>query len=140
MTVATGQPQQSTHGKKSKVFWIQPCATQPLVSAAGVMAPAGMTDLASSGGVAATGAAGQSEAGASVQPAAAKRNASSPTEVLGLSVTRSPARPGATSAAALPFTGAEIGGLAAAALAALGGGAALTVVGRRRARRLSPTS
>jgi hypothetical protein len=79
-----------------------------------------------------TSNAGQSSGGATAGQAT-ENAAGIPTNVLGRSITRKAPSAGATAgAASLPFTGAEIGALAAAAALALGGGTALTVVGRRR--------
>ena len=123
MTLVTNQP--GDH--KYKVFWMQPCAA------------AGATTL---GELGQSGQVGQSSASATVVQAATANRPTSrtpaatsqiPTEVLGRSITRGTA-PTAVSPAAstLPFTGAEIGGLAAAAAVAIGGGLALLVIGRRR--------
>lgn len=150
MTVVTNQP--GDH--KYKVFWVQPCTTTSTSSTPSTPStPTTPTNGPSSTGteVGATTAtqntttpttanAGQSSGGATVLAAHATKPSSSssiPTEVLGRSITRSGAAPAAAPAArSLPFTGAEIGGLAAAAAVLLGGGTALTVAGRRRRARI----
>ena len=150
------QPQQGYHikltvntyepgGHKYKVFWLQPCTTTAAgttQSSAATEAPAtavlGESATTQSGQSTANGAtteSGTTESGATETGATSASAAGVPTEVLGEHFTRS--APGATAAPAassLPFTGAEIGGMAAAAAIALGAGTALTVAGRRRRR------
>jgi hypothetical protein len=112
MTVATNEP----GGKKSKVFWIAPCTTSG-VSGGGTIAAGGTT-----------GGAAVSAAGAVKTPA---RGGSA--TVLGERFTRGTA---GSSVAGLPFTGARIGLMTVAALAALTVGTGLTMATRRR--RASP--
>jgi len=109
MTVATNEP----GGKKSKVFWIEPCATAPEVGGTG-------TTVEGTGTTKTT------------TPAAT-------TSVLGEKFTRNgtPAASVLGTSAALPFTGAEIGLMTAAGLALLGGGTTLAVAARRRRRGLA---
>lgn len=142
MTVVTNQP--GDH--KYKVFWLQPCAQTAGTATAPATETTDTTDTDETGvAVAPTSIgqelaptessnAGQSSAGAAVAATATSDNSGIPTNVLGEHFTRSntPANAAAPAAGSLPFTGAEIGGLAAAAALALGGGAALTVIGRRR--------
>ena len=142
MTVVTNEP--GDH--KYKVFWMQPC-TQTAATSNTDTAPSDTTtgteaaptsvgtlpSMAQSGGE--TSSAGQSSGAATVLATTASRKAGIPTQVLGRSITRGSAPAATPAAASLPFTGAEIGGMAAAALAALAGGTALTVAGRRRRTR-----
>jgi hypothetical protein len=138
LTVVTGQPDANpTAGHKYKVFWLQPC-TQP---AGTTTAPATATTETANTDTANTDttevaptAVNAGESSGAAESAASTDNATGiPTEVLGRSITRgSPASAAAPAASSLPFTGAEIGGLAAAAAIALAGGTALTVAGRRR--------
>ena len=128
MTVATNEP----GGKKSKVFWIEPCTTPPAVLGGGTTG-GGTT---SGGGVLGGGTlngggavAGGATGGASVGAAGATTGGA---RVLGESFTRGAAGTAAGGATGLPFTGAEIGLMTAAGLALLGGGTALTVAARRR--------
>jgi hypothetical protein len=160
MTVATNEP----GGKKSKVFWIEPCA--PAVSGAGA-STGGTTGGGTTGGeltgggvVAGTtatstgstttaavlgtsvGSAGATIGGATMGGATAGGTTAGAgagvASVLGESFTRS-ASNGAvagrgTGLAGLPFTGAEIGLMAAAGLGAVGAGAGFVVASRRRKR------
>ena len=98
----------------------------------------GATGGTTAGGVVAGETSGQgTSAGASVLGESfTKAPAGSPsTSVLGSSVLgTSASRSSSSGLDALPFTGAETGALSALGLAALGGGVALTVAGRRRRR------
>ena len=147
-------------GHKYKVFWFTPCTsggtTQTQTPTGGEKESGGTTesDTSKSGAVqsstvqsstvqsgtatqtTATGATtGSSSGGATVlgesltrgTTASAPGSTSSGAQVLGEKVSRS-----APGLASLPFTGAETGVLSALGLTALGGGAALTVAGRRR--------
>ena len=147
MTVVTNQP--GDH--KYKVFWLQPC-TQPASSTtesgtttdSGTTTQTGETPSTDVGavsvgqelGAVATTTSGDTSAGATTAGQTSPQSASKvPTVVLGRSITRSGAAPNAAPAAgSLPFTGAEIGGLAGAAALLLGGGTVLTVAARRRRR------
>jgi hypothetical protein len=141
MTVATGAP----GGYKYKVFWIDcPATTTGGGTGGGGDTPGGGDtsgggdtpgggDTSGGGDTTGGGTAGGTVAGETGS------QSSTGTAVLGEKVTR--ATTGATAATAataapeagsLPFTGAEIGGLAAAGAAALGGGGFLLVAGRRR--------
>jgi len=104
MTVATNEP----GGKKSKVFWIEPCTSAPVV--------------------------GGETGGAVLGSGAVKTTSKSgTTTVLGEKFTRTAPRTSVAGiASALPFTGAEIARMAAAGLAALGAGALFVATGRRR--------
>ena len=132
LTVNTYEP----GGHKYKVFWLQPCTTQSAVAptAQGTVVGATATETPDE-----TTSSGESTGGA-LAPAATSANGI-PTTVLGRTITRggNSSQAAAPAAASLPFTGAEITRLAAAAALALSGGAALTVAGRRRrtARRVS---
>jgi hypothetical protein len=144
MTVLTNEP----GGKKSKVFWIAPCTSttpQPGGTDTGTDTDTGTgtgtgtdTDTATGSetgaGTESHSGTGQDSSGALNAMSEQQGSADIPTEVLGRSVTRGGAAPApaAAPAASLPFTGAEIGALAGAAALALGGGTALTVLGRRR--------
>jgi len=112
MTVATNEP----GGKKSKVFWIEPCASAPEVGGTGTTI-------------------GGTTGGATVAGTGATKTATTPagtTTVLGEKFIRG-ARPSvAGSASALPFTGADIARMTAAGLAALVAGAMSVAMGRRR--------
>ena len=147
MTVDTNQP----GGHKYKVFWLQPCTQE---AAAGTESSGTETSGTETSGTESTGTestgtessdtettatateqgmAGQSSGAAIAGPApASAQSAAIPTQVLGRQITRKSGSAAAPAAAGLPFTGAEISGLAAAAIIALGGGLALTVAGRRR--------
>jgi hypothetical protein len=126
MTVQTNEP----GGKKSKVFWIAPCA--------GTTAALGTTvageDVATGGtatGTTIDETSGSLVEGGSVSGADVAMANRPQTVVIGEHFTRSPAGESAA-AASLPFTGAEIGSLLAMGAAAVGGGVALAVAGRRR--------
>jgi hypothetical protein len=144
LSVDTGEP----GGHKYKVFWLQPCAPAGAPSASGTttqtpetQTPETQTPQTQSGSdTPDTGVLGETvtkppatSAGNSAGSASTSQNAAVPTEVLGQHFSRNNSA-AAPTAASLPFTGAEIGGLAAAAALALGAGAALTVAGRRRRR------
>jgi len=147
MTVVTNQP--GDH--KYKVFWVQPCAQpESTTTESGTTTDSGTTtqtgetpstdvgalsvgqQLAAMG----TTTSGATSAGATTAAQTSPKSSSKiPTVVLGRSITRSGATSNAAPAAgSLPFTGAEIGGLAGAAALLLGGGTVLTVAGRRRRR------
>jgi hypothetical protein len=132
LTVNTYEP----GGHKYKVFWLQPCTAPADTTQSGTTTETPTTVL----GQNETKQSGQSPAEAGTETSAASGTSAAaagiPTEVLGEHITRSssPAAAVAPSAATLPFTGAEIGGMTAAAALALGAGAALTVAGRRRRR------
>jgi hypothetical protein len=117
MTVATNEP----GGKKSKVFWIEPCTAPTVVG--------GTTGGATVRGLRATKTTTTkkttTKTTSTVRPGT--------TTVLGERFTR-PAAPTsvAGSSTALPFTGTEIGLFTVAGLCALGTGAALVAVTRRR--------
>lgn len=134
LTVDTGEP----GGHKYKVFWLQPCApaTAATESSATTETPTTLTqagndtpdtDVLGESSTKPATSAGQSAGAATTSDTAA----STPTAVLGQHFSRNNTA-AAPSAASLPFTGAEIGEMAAAAALALGAGAALTVAGRRR--------
>lgn len=112
MTVATNEP----GGKKSKVFWISPCATV-VGGTTGAGSVAGPT-----GGVLGTTLGSATGAASTSRPAG--------TTVLGEKFTRPAAVAG--SSTGLPFTGADIWRMVAAGLAALVAGAAVAASGRRR--------
>ncbi|HET6817711.1 MAG TPA: hypothetical protein VFH66_10850 [Mycobacteriales bacterium] len=140
MTVSTGAP----GGYKYKVFWINCPATTGgggelggggQLGGGGGQLGGGSGELGGGGQLGGGGGAGATVAGESAGQGQVG------TAVLGEKVTRATTGTSATAATAaapgagsLPFTGAEIGGLAAAGAAALGGGAFLTVAGRRRRR------
>src|SRR4051794_1734374 len=135
LDVSTGQG----GGHKYKVFWLTPCAgtTPPVGGTTGGTTGGGTTGGGTTGGttpeVGGTGAVtgGTTGQGASVLGESFTKGAmATGAQVLGASVSRG----GSSGLAALPFTGAEIGAMSALGLAALGGGAALTVAGRRRRR------
>ena len=137
MTVLTNEP----GGKKSKVFWISPCAdtagtagtaSTPGTAVGGEDVQSGTTETTGTEGETADTAAvaGSTTAAGTV----AGRSAAGPSAtVLGEHFYRGMAAGGTAAAAgSLPFTGAETGALLLAGAAALGGGAALMVAGRRR--------
>ena len=132
LTVNTYEP----GGHKYKVFWLQPCTT-PAVTGTAVAPTSASQDVDESPGNEESSSAGEAN-GAAVAAGATSANADIPTTVLGRSITR-PGQAASPAAASLPFTGTEIGGMAAVATAALGFGTAMTVAGRRRrhARRVS---
>ena len=159
MTVITNEP--GDH--KYKVFWIQPCgsaagsatqpttaagsSTQPTTGAGESSTPGSTTNSGSTSGSAVTGAttagattagattAGQATGGALAPETASRAGSSMPTEVLGEKFSRGGTTPAAqATSSSLPFTGAEIGSMALAALVAIGGGVLLTVAARRRRR------
>jgi hypothetical protein len=132
MTVQTNEP----GGKKSKVFWISPCAAVPIPTVGGEDVAAGgtstepTTDETSGSLVEGGGAVSGADVAMANRPQ---------TAVIGERFTRNQAG-ASTAPESLPFTGAEIGSLLAVGAAAIGGGAALTVAGRRRrARSVSST-
>ena len=148
MTVVTNQP--GDH--KYKVFWLQPCGqTAGTTTAPTTETPDTTTTNETGTAVAPTsvgqelapteagdtsesaGTAGEASGAATAESATTTDNGM-PTNVLGEHLTRgnAPASAASSAAASLPFTGAEIGGLAAAAAISLGAGTALTVAGRRR--------
>jgi len=141
MTVVTNQP--GDH--KYKVFWVQPCAQpESTTTESGTTTQTGETPNTDVGAVSigqelgslGTTMSGSTSAGATT-PTQTKAQSESkiPTQVLGLHLTRkAPSSGAAPAAGSLPFTGAEIGGLAGAAALLLGGGTVLTVAGRRRRR------
>jgi hypothetical protein len=143
LDVATGE----RGGHKYKVFWFTPCT--------GGTAPGGGTT--ESGGTTPTTpttptvSGTSAEAGATAPKTGSTGSTGGGAEVLGESLTRGTTTRGSAPAGAqvlgeslrrgssaglgaLPFTGTEAGALSALGLAALGGGAALTVAGRRRRR------
>ena len=143
MTVLTNEP----GGKKSKVFWIGPCAdtadtagtaSTPGTAVGGEDVQSGTTET----GGTETGTADTAAVAGSTTTAGtvAGQSATTPSAtVLGEHFYRGMAAGGSAAAAgSLPFTGAEVGGLLLAGAAALGGGAALMVAGRRR--RTAPAS
>jgi hypothetical protein len=147
MTVVTNQP--GDH--KYKVFWLQPCtqsgssSTQTPSTGKTVVTPPsvgqqlGVTETENTTGTtsaATTGNAGQSSGAATAAAATTSTTITGiPTHVLGRSITRSSAPAAvAPAASSLPFTGARIGWLAAAAALLLSSGTALTVAARRRPR------
>ena len=147
MTVVTNQP--GDH--KYKVFWVQPCAQpESTTSNTGTTTDTGTTtqtgdtpgtdvgavSIGQELGALGTTMSGSTSAGATTPAQTSPRSASKiPTQVLGLHLTRNASGSSAAPAASsLPFTGAEIGGLAGAAALLLGGGTVLTVAGRRRRR------
>jgi len=138
LDVSTGQG----GGHKYKVFWLTPCAGTPGGTTGG---STGGTTGGSTGGttggttpeVGGTGAVtggttgqGATVLGESFTKGATASGAPAGTAVLGTSISRG----GSSGLGALPFTGAEVGAMSALGLAAIGGGAALTVAGRRRRR------
>ena len=156
LDVATGEP----GGHKYKVFWFMPCTsgsttptTAPTTGATesggtthsgdtktpesttqgattqGATTQGTTTEAATTTGSTAGGASvlGETLSRGTTSTAGSAGSVSSGAKVLGEKLTRS--TPGL---AALPFTGSEAGVLAALGVAALGGGAALTVAGRRR--------
>ena len=112
MTVATNEP----GGKKSKVFWISPCAT-----VVGGTTGAG-TIAGTTGSVLGTSLGSPTGATMTSRPGR--------TTVLGEKFTRPAAVAG--SSTGLPFTGADIWRMVAAGLVALAAGAAVAAGGRRR--------
>lgn len=163
MTVATGQPEQSQNGKKTKVFWLQPCTTAGAATEDNGAETGTDEGATESSGETGSGSAPEDTAGESGE-GAEDTNAESGTAapvagqetgeaaVLGLNVTKKPATPtnvigqqfnrGAPAAAdaTLPFTGSEIGAMTAAAAVTIAAGAGLILAGRRRSRRISATS
>jgi len=136
LTVDTGQG----GGHKYKVFWLQPCASAQTSSAAASNAQ--QATGSTTGGAQVLGSAatkpstaqnsaaqnaatqsGSATGGAQVLGEKQTRTSPNGAQVLGESQSR---------AGSLPFTGAEIGLMSAAGLAAMAGGAALTAVARRR--------
>jgi hypothetical protein len=121
---------------KYKVFWMQPCEQpQSTTTESGTTTNTDVGAVSVGQQLAAVGTTtgGNTSAGASAGQTSPTSKI--PTVVLGRSITRNGPTPGAApSAGSLPFTGAQIGGLAGAAALLLGGGTALTVVGRRRRR------
>ena len=155
LDVSTGEP----GGHKYKVFWLTPCGgtsggtsggttggttgSTPGSTETGGTTQTGGTQTGGTtptvGGTTAGGSVAGETAGQSVTPGAAVLGESftkvpsggSPAagaQVLGMSVSRG----GSSGLAALPFTGAEVGAMSLLGVAAVGGGAALTVAGRRR--------
>jgi hypothetical protein len=125
MTVASGAP----GGYKNTVFWIS-CPSAPTTGGGG-----------ETGGGGSSGGGGSLGGGGTVAGTTGSRsNSSAGTAVLGEKLTRGSTATAAVGTAvtpgagSLPFTGAEIGGLAAAGAAALGGGGFLMLAGRRRRR------
>lgn len=126
MTVATNEP----GGKKSKVFWIEPCTPPATVLGGGTTAGGGVLG----GGTTLGGVTGGATVGATTTAATRSGGAT----VLGERFTRGGASTAvAGSATGLPFTGAEIGLMTAAGLALLGGGTTLAVAARRRRHELA---
>jgi len=127
LTVNTYEP----GGHKYKVFWLQPCAA---VAPEQTNTTTGETSEQTTvlGKTVtkkpATSAGNAAEAATTTK---GKKAAAPATEVLGQHFSRNSSG-AAPAAASLPFTGAEIGGMAAAAALLLGAGTALTVAGRRR--------
>ena len=155
LDVATGEP----GGHKYKVFWFTPCAAGSRTgSTTGSTTTPTTGDTQTGGTTSTTGETGQSQsAGTVTQTTVTPTSAADETKtgsstggatVLGESLSRGTTSAGSVSSgakvlgekmsrstpglAALPFTGSEAGLLTALGLAALGGGAALTVAGRRR--------
>jgi hypothetical protein len=133
LTVDTYEP----GGHKYKVFWLQPCTQPAAATEAGstTETPTSETPTSTSVfGESTTKSSDESTGNTSDEATTSEGAAEIPTEVLGRQITRKPTTGAAPAAASLPFTGAEIGGMAAAAALALGAGTALTVAGRRRRR------
>jgi hypothetical protein len=133
LTVDTGET--TPGGFKYKVFWLQPCtpAVAPTESSTTTEVPNQTPEQTSVLGESVSKQPTTSS-GSTVEAATTSKNkkaAAVPTEVLGQHFTR-PGSAAAPSASSLPFTGAEIGGLTAAAALALGLGTSLTVAARRR--------
>lgn len=149
LTIGTGQG----GGSKTKVFWFAPCTGQSSTpTAANSSSTSGSQNNGTTAGTAeatrATHRAGSSK------PATAgttrvlgehwSRTATHTGGTLGTGVRAAAAtRPGtvtgrteASSAAALPFTGADVAAMVAAGVIAIGGGGGLLLLGRRRRRSL----
>jgi len=143
LDVATGEP----GGHKYKVFWFSPCTSTPGGTTGGTTENGGTPPAV--GGTTETG----TPTSGTTKPAAGATSTGSTAggaTVLGETLTRgtttsakpsgaqvlgeSFARGSTAGLASLPFTGAEVGVMSALGLAAVGGGAALTVAGRRRRR------
>jgi hypothetical protein len=157
LDVATGEP----GGHKYKVFWFTPCTSAPggtnggdtggdTGGATGGTTQTGGDTGGATGGTTQTGGTTGSTAGGGTVEAVGGTTGSGAT-VLGETFTRgttqagkpvsgtkvlgeSASRGSSSGLGALPFTGSETAALSALGLAALGGGAALTVAGRRRRR------
>lgn len=155
LDVATGEP----GGHKYKVFWFSPCTSTPGGTPAGTT---GDTAGGTTGGTTENAGTSPAVSGTSesstptsgtTKPAVGATSTGSAAggaTVLGETLTRgttTSAKPsgaqvlgeslsrGSTAGlASLPFTGADVGVMSALGLAAVGGGAALTVAGRRRRR------
>jgi hypothetical protein len=124
MTVATGEP----GGKKSKVFWIEPCA--PVVGGT-----TGGTSGDTTGGAVLGDTTGGAVLGTTTGSATSSGQATGGATVLGLRFTRpagAAVSGSATGLAALPFTGTEIKTMAAVAIAAISAGLMFVAAGRRR--------
>lgn len=141
MTVLTNEP----GGKKSKVFWIAPCTdtadtagTTDETDETGETAPGTATEGSATEGTDTSVEGTDVEAGTAEGGMAAASGTSAPagevpTTVLGERFSRGAlGKAAAAGVGSLPFTGSEVGGLLAIGTAALGGGAALTIAGRRR--------
>ena len=136
MTVATNEP----GGKKSKVFWISPCAATAGETTGGATLGNGTTVGGTSGGQTSGGqtSGGQTSGGVlgtaagSAAGGASLGGTSGGARVLGESFTRPASVAGSSSA--LPFTGADISRMIAVGLIALGSGATLMTAARRRRR------
>ena len=141
LDVATGEP----GGHKYKVFWFSPCTSTPGGTTGGTTENGGTPPAV--GGTTETG----TPTSGTTKPAAGATTTGSTAggaTVLGETLTRGTttsakpsgaqvlgeafSRGSSAGLASLPFTGAEVGAMSALGLAALGGGAALTVAGRRR--------
>jgi hypothetical protein len=142
MTVLTGEP----GGKKSKVFWLQPCArSAPTTGTAAVTAPkTGSNNVSPTvlGNTSTTTLTNATVAGGHPSSASSPRTLTgSAARVLGEHFTR--AAPGVlanrvSSASSLPFTGVEITAMALAGAAAAAGGVLMTVAARRRRATAGP--
>ena len=147
MTVVTNQP--GDH--KYKVFWVQPCTdtsttdtqsggsttTTGTTTPAAPTTPTVTTPGSTSQGqhLGAVNASKSGESSGAVTGNTSEASSSVPTQVLGLHIARGAGSSStAPAAAALPFTGAAIRGLAALAALLVTAGMVLVTAGRRRRR------
>lgn len=119
-------------GAKHKVFWVEPCQSTAAVSGvtAGVQGNAVQGSAVQGGNVSGVGA---TAGGPQSQQSAVGAEVAKPgAQVLGVQYTRDTAGREAPLGSSLPFTGAPLAGLAAAAVLSAGAGAVLLQAGRRR--------